>query len=147
MAEQGTTSIGTPQGSEQRASSVEDFINRYADALIAGDGRTIAAMWESPALVLADSGVTYVSSAFEVERFFTSAKDQYFARGVVSAHPEIVREDWATPRIVVVDALWHNLDSRGAEVAREASTYMLRRSDEGELKLHVVLIRSSPDRH
>jgi ketosteroid isomerase-like protein len=143
MSEQGATGIGMPHGTEQRHSSVEDFVTRYADALVAGDGRTIASMWEPPALVLADDGVTYVSSTLEVERFFAAAKDKYFAHGVVRTRPEILREDWATQRIVVADILWRNLDAQGDEVGREASTYMLRRSDEGELKLHVVLIRSS----
>lgn len=147
MSERGTTGIGMPHAPAERDSSVEDFVTRYADALVAGDGRTIASMWEPPALVLADEGVTYVSSTFEVERFFAAAKDKYFAHGVVRTRPEIVREDWATERIVVADILWRNLDTQGNEVAREASTYMLRRSDDGELKLHVVLIRSSTGRH
>lgn len=130
-----------------RGDGIVEFLDRLAGALTKGDGRKVASMWAVPALVIADDGVQAVSSLEEVERFFSGAKEQYNARGITDTHADIQRLEWATDRIAVVDVRWPYLDSRGNEMGEEASTYILRRDDAGDLKLHLALMRgaSTPD--
>jgi hypothetical protein len=122
---------------------VQDFLDRYAAALAAGDGKAIAAMWETPALVVDDRGVIPVGKPEEVEEFFTAAHADYNARGITSTRPEIVRLEWPTDRIAQVDVRWVMLDAAGRERGDESTTYTLRRDDAGALRLRCTVTRSS----
>jgi hypothetical protein len=113
-------------------------MRRFAVALTAGDAQAIARMWEVPALVLSDAGVHAVASLNQVESFFAGAKEQYTARGIDEAIPEIESVDWMTDRLVSTRVRWPYLDKAGLEIGEESSTYMLRRNDAGELKLQVI---------
>jgi hypothetical protein len=126
---------------------VQEFLDRLAHALTRGDGRTVASMWAVPALVIGDDEIKAVSSLQEVELFFSGAKEHYNTRGITDTHADIQRLEWATDRIALVDVRWPYLDSRGNEMGEEASTYILKRDDAGDLKLHVALMRgaSTPD--
>jgi hypothetical protein len=129
----------------QSREEVQDFLDRMARAVTTGDGRSISAMWETPALVLGDDQVMAVSSAKEVEQFFSGAKEQYNARGITDTRPEIVRLDWSTDRIAFVTVLWPYLDASGATHGSETSTYTLRRDDRGQLKLRVAVMHGSTE--
>lgn len=122
---------------------VRDFLNRLARALTSGDAHTVATMWAVPALVIGNDRVQAVNSLQEVEQFFSGAKEQYNKRGITDTRPDILRLEWATDRIVVVDVRWPYLNDRGEEKGEEASTYILRRDDTGNLKLHVALMRGA----
>jgi len=126
---------------------VRDLLNRLARALTSGDARTVASMWAVPALVIGNDGVQAVNSSREVEQFFSGAKEQYNSRGITDTRADIHRLEWATDRIAAVDVRWPYLNDRGEEKGEEASTYILRRDDAGNLKLHVALMRgaSTPD--
>ena len=141
--EHGTDREGHPA---RHDSGVQEYFDRYARALMAGDGRTIAAMWEAPALVIDDENVIAVSATEQVEAFFTGARDQYQARGITATRAEILRLQWATERIVVVDVRWPQLDAEGEERGDELSTYTLRRGGDGELKVRAVLMRGGNPR-
>jgi hypothetical protein len=140
-----TDTAGTPPHRAaphvHRDSSVQDFLDRMGRALTAGDGKTIATMWGIPALVIGDAMVMAVTTAAEVEQFFGGAKDQYNERGITDTRAEILRLEWVTDRIVVVDVRWPYLDAQGREVGAESSTYTLRRDDRGKLELRVALMR------
>jgi hypothetical protein len=127
--------------------SVQDFLDRFARAVTAGDERTIATMWETPALVLGDHEVRAVSSTDDVAAFFSGAKEQYNARGITDTRAEIIREEWVSERMVIVDVRWPYLDEHGNEVGEESSTYTLRRDDSGALKLRVALMRGASAPH
>jgi hypothetical protein len=122
---------------------VGEFLIRYGRALSAGDVQVIADLWNYPALVLSDEGLRAVSGREEVETFFTAAKADYAARGVASTRPDIVRLEWVTDRIAVVDVRWPCLDERGLERGEEWGTYTLRVDDNGDLKLCVALMRGA----
>lgn len=132
---------------DRHDAEVLDFLNRFARSLTAGDGRQAATHWAVPALVIADDGVTAVNSLQEVEQFFSGAKEQYNSRGITDTRPDIQKLEWATDRIAVVDVRWPYIHENGKEKGEEASTYILRRDDAGNLKLHVALMRgaSTPD--
>jgi hypothetical protein len=128
--------------SDRLDGSIQEFLDRYAAALAAGDGKAIAALWEMPALVVDDHGVIPVGEAEEVERFFTAAHADYIARGITGARAEIVRLEWATDRIAQVDVRWSQLDASGHERGHESTTYTLRRDDAGDLRLRCAVTRA-----
>jgi ketosteroid isomerase-like protein len=126
---------------------VQDLLDRMAKALTAGDGRTVASLWETPALVVGDEMLQAVQSRGELERFFSGAKDQYNKMGVVNTRADIVRLTWATPRIAIAQVRWPHLDAQGQEVGEESSTYTLRRNQSGELKLCAAVMHGAAPRH
>lgn len=123
-----------------RRAQVQEYLNRFSRALVAGDGRTIAGMWGIPALVLGDETVMAVSSPAEVEAFFGGAKDQYNKAGITTTHPDITSLRWLTDRLVLVTVRWPYLNANGDEVGAESSTYTLRRDDQGDFKLFIALM-------
>ena len=126
----------TPEDQE-----IQSFLERFARSLTAGDGKAIAKLWNVPAYVLGDTMAQAVNTREEVEKFFSGAKDEYNKRGIVSTRPDVFGLEWITDRLAVVDVRWPYLDGRGDEKGEEVSTYVLKRDDDGELKLHVALMR------
>lgn len=124
---------------------VQGFLDRFARALTAGDGRAIAKMWDTPALVVGDRQLTAVSSPAEVERFFGGAREQYNDRGITDTRAEIAVLDSLTERIFNVTVRWPYLDARGNEKGEETSTYTLRRNDKGDLRLCVAIMHGASD--
>jgi len=122
---------------------IEEFLEEMSAAVTAGDGKGTAELWTVPALIVSDGAIMSVTSLDEVARFFGSAKEQYNAQGVVDTRPEILLEEWVTPKIVIIDVRWPWLDARGDEVASESSTYTLRRDDKDELKLCVAVMHGA----
>jgi hypothetical protein len=117
---------------------VLQFLDAYALALLRGDERAIAAMWEAPALVVGDAGVHAVASTGEIERFFATARDEYAARHITGTSPDVQRLEWVTDRIAIVRVWWPYLDEQGRHIGAESSTYTLRRDERGALRLRVA---------
>jgi ketosteroid isomerase-like protein len=138
-----TPAKGRTPTDTRKQESVQEFLDQFANALTAGDGRTIATMWETPALVISDQNVMAVTSRQEVEQFFSGAKELYNRMGIADTRAEIVRLDWATDRIAMVEVRWPYLDAQNHEVGEESSTYTLRRDDQGDLKLRAVAMHGS----
>ena len=118
---------------------VQHFLERYGASLSGGDYKDVAACWETPALVVDDSGTIPVAKASEIEGFFGQASKAYHAQGIVATRPEIVRLEPTTDRIVTVDVRWINLDSEGGEKGSETSRYVLRADDEGKPRIRVAM--------
>jgi ketosteroid isomerase-like protein len=119
---------------------VQKLLDQMSRALTRGDGRAVAQLWETPALVLSDQGAHAVASSAEVEQFFAGAKDQYNQMGVVETRPEIQRLSWPTRNIAIAEVRWPWLDAGGREAGSETSTYTFRRDDRGQLKLRLVVM-------
>jgi hypothetical protein len=149
MAEQqignGTKQPGGGQmaGGAHDTEVVEDFLDRLARALTSGDGATIARMWNVPALVVSDQEVLPVTSSEQVAKFFGGAKQEYNARGVTGTRGEILNLQWVTDRIAIAEVRWPWLDESGNEVGEEASTYTLRRDDDGNLKICATVMHGA----
>jgi hypothetical protein len=126
---------------------VQELLDRMARALTAGDGRTVATMWETPAMVVGEQGVQAVSAAQEIEAFFSGARAQYNARGITDTRADIRRLHWVNDRIALVTVRWPYLDARGEEIGEESSTYTLRRDEQGKLKLRVAVMHGEAPRH
>jgi ketosteroid isomerase-like protein len=126
---------------------VKQLLDQFARAVTSGDGRAIARLWDSPALVVSDEAVRSVASLGEVEQFFSGAKDQYNRLGIVDTRADVTRLDWATDRIAVVRVRWPWLDAEGRENGEETSTYVLRRDDAGNLKVRAVIMHGAAPKH
>ena len=122
------------------AAEIQAVLNQLSHALTAGDGRTAAVFWQAPALVLGDDHELAVAAPAEFERFFGGAREHYHQRGITDTHADIVRLEWITGRIALVTVRWPYLDAQGNELGGETSTYVLRRDDDGALKLRVALM-------
>lgn len=144
---EGTSQSPSDDVPSRHEPEVRDFLDGYARALTAGDGAATAAQWEAPALVVGDEGVMAVTAVDEVAAFFSTAKDQYVARGITDTRPEIVQLRWLTSRIAMVEVRWPYLDDRGKEMGEESSTYTLRRDDNGDLKIRVVVMHGLVTTH
>lgn len=120
-----------------------DFFDRIGVALSAGDAAAIAAAWEAPALVVGDGGVHAVTSSAEVESFFAGARDQYASRGISATRAEIVRVSWLGARTAIAEVRWPMLDEKNRELGEERTTYTLRTSDDGELKIRVAVMHTA----
>jgi ketosteroid isomerase-like protein len=147
MAQQADTEGAAKRSMDDDEGDVQAFLDKMAKALTAGDGRTIATMWETPALVVGDEMLMVVRTAQEVERFFSGAKDQYNKMGITDTRGDITRLTWATGRIAIVQVRWPYLDAKGEEVGEETSTYTLKRNQAGDLKLCAAVMHGTAPKH
>jgi hypothetical protein len=130
------------QHSEKRkGSEIQDLLVRLSQALVHGDGQTVAELWEIPATIVSDDGVMAISHVDQLVPMFSSAKDQYHARGIVDTRGDIQRLTRISDRLFVVEIRWSHLDAKGRELGAEASDYTLRRDDMGKLRIRGVLMR------
>lgn len=143
MAQQTGPGVQEARESTSNRAEVQELLDRMARSLTAGDGHAIATMWETPAFVLGDEMAMTVSSPAELEKFFGGAKEQYNAKGISDTRAEIVRLEWPTRRIAVVQVRWPYLDAKGATHGSETSTYTLRRDDSGKLRLRTVVMHGA----
>ena len=124
---------------------VQQFFDRFAQALTSGDVPTVVSLWQVPAYVMSDAEIHPVGSPAEIEQFFGGAKQRYNAQGIVSTRAEIAQLQWPTERIAMVEVRWPYLDAHGREVGEESSSYTLRRNDEGELRLCVTVMHGTAE--
>ena len=120
-------------------SDVQKFLHRFASALTSGDGRAAAALWALPSIMIGNTSVQAIMDRNELERMFRNARDHDNAAGISDTRGEIRKVDWMSNRVVLVDVRWPHLDAYGQERGEELSSYLLRRDDHGDLKLHVAI--------
>ena len=126
-----------------KSSELREFFDRYSKAVTAGDLPVLVAAWETPAFVLSDLGAHAVPSPDEIVKFFSGAKHQYNARGIVDTRADVVRAEWTSDRIVTVTVRWPLIDRNGRELGTETSTYMLRRDDGGTLRIRGAIMHGA----
>ena len=110
------------------------FLDRYADALAAGDLPGIATCYALPALVVGDANTIPVTEAA-----FAGAADAHRAQGLVGIRPELRAVDPLTATLTLVDVAWSYLDEAGAARQQSSYRYLLRRSDADRLGIQVVV--------
>jgi hypothetical protein len=121
------------------ASDIASFLDRYAEALAAGDLPGIAACYALPALVVGDASTIPVTEAAQVEAAFAGAADAYRGSGPGRDPAELRAVDPLTPTLTLVDVGWSYLDEAGAARQRTSYRYLLRRSDADRLGIQVVV--------
>lgn len=126
---------------------VQEFLHRFAWALTTGDGRAASKLWALPALIVGDDMVQTVMERSELERMYRVAREQYNAWGIADTRAEVQGLEWLSDRVVLVHVRWPQLDVSGQEKGEEWSTYVLRRDDHGDLKLHVAITGKPQPEH
>jgi ketosteroid isomerase-like protein len=126
------------------APEIERFLVAYAEAVSAGDGEAVAEMYELPALVLSDDGSIPVTSRDQVVEFFSAAPEQYREVGIVATRAEAVAIEQLSDELCTADVRWLGIDAEGrATNHRELATYLLRRRDDGSVRIQVAISRPS----
>ena len=120
-------------------SDISAFLDRYAEALAAGDLPGIAACYALPALVVGDASTIPVAEAAQVEAAFAGAADAYRAQGLVGLRHELRGLDPLTDNLTLVDVGWAYLDEAGTARQHTSYRYLLRRSDAGRLGIQMVV--------
>ena len=128
-----------PSGNAARMREVQRLFDELALALNESDPERVARVWQAPALVLADGLERMMGSLDELRSAFSRARVQYRDRGIESTRAEMVRIDWPTQEIALVEVHWPHLDHEGREIGGERSTFTLRRED-GALKIRAVVV-------
>jgi len=85
------------------SSSVEQFFDRYAAALLARDARSVAAMYAVPGLIVFPGQSVAVSDPRQTEKFFAGSWDQYEAVDTVDKTVSTIA---ATASTAWVDVTW-----------------------------------------
>src|SRR5918992_3198537 len=114
-------------------SDIAAFLDRYAEALAAGDLPGIAGCYALPALVAGDAATIPVAEAGQIEAAFAGAAETYRAQGLVGIRPELRAVDPLTPALTLVDVRWAYLDEAGQAGQHTTYRYLLRRSGAGQL--------------
>lgn len=127
--------------------AVRALLVGLAHALTSGDGKTAAATWATPALVIADDLALTVTSHDELQEVFGGAKAQYNARGIADTRPDILRLDWVTDRLAIVEVRWPYLAADGDEIGEETSTYVIRREPDGRLAIRASVMHGEAETH
>jgi len=127
--------------------AIRALLARLAYALTSGDGDAAAAVWATPALVLGDEMALTVNSSAEVRDVFTGAKAQYNARGITDTRADILRLDWVTQSLAIVEVRWPYLTADGDEVGEETSTYVIRREPDGHLAIRAAVMHGEAATH
>jgi hypothetical protein len=118
---------------------IRRFLERYGQALSIGDVAEITGCWEIPALTLADAGAVPVSDSSEIARYFERAVGEYHSQGLMTTQPQLEKVQALTDQLVSVDVRWSSFDMAGVERSSERSHYILRRGDDGQLRIQVAL--------
>ena len=127
--------------------AVRALLVGLAHALTSGDGKSAAATWATPALVIADDLALTVTSHDELQDVFRGAKAQYNARGIADTRPDILRLDWVTDRLAIVEVRWPYLAADGDEIGEETSTYVIRREPDGRLAIRASVMHGEAETH
>jgi len=122
--------------------TVRKFLERYGQALSAGDIPSIVACWDVPALVLADEGVRPVATLAEVEQFFAAAVEWYRSQCLVATKADLKRIDPLSKKLVYVDVVWSALGTSGDVKSSEHSCYVLRLSHDCSPRIQVAISAS-----
>ena len=127
--------------------ALRSLLARLARALTSGDGEAAAEIWATPALVLGDDLALTVGSGGVIRDVFGSAKAQYDARGITDTRPDILRLDWITQRLAIVEVRWPYLAADGEEIGEETSTYVIRREPDGRLAIRAAVMHGEVATH
>jgi ketosteroid isomerase-like protein len=146
-AEPATSTSPEPAEAAPDSGAVRALLARLARALTTGDGRAAASLWATPALVIGDDVALTVKSSADLQDVFGGAKAQYNARGITGIRPDVLRLEWVTHRLAIVEVRWPYLAEDGGEIGEETSTYVIRREPDGRLAIRASVMHGEAETH
>jgi hypothetical protein len=122
---------------------IQSLLDQIAEAVTAGDGDSIAQLWEPPAFIIGSTMAMVIDSQSQAAQLFGGARADYHARGIIDTRADIADLEWIGSDVAVAKIRWTYLDTSGDEIGAEASDYTLRRDARGQLKIKAVLMRGT----
>lgn len=120
---------------------IQELLNTIAKAITAGDGETVARLFEYPAFAIHRGGAMAIDSFDETAKFFGTGKAEYNKRGITDTRGDIIDIEKIGDDLVVVEVRWPYLDAKGKEIGGERSDYTLLRDKQGKLRVRSILMR------
>jgi hypothetical protein len=114
------------------------FFQRFARAIVAGDGNEIARCFELPAIFVSDDATMALVNEAEMRDMFAAGHRSYTEKGIVDTRPEIEAFSKLSRRLYEARVRWPGFDEEGREVWTEVSKYLLRTDDAGEPRIRVA---------
>lgn len=132
-----------PADADERA-AVDGFLARYAAALSSADLDGVSACYCYPSFVLGEATSVAVPDAESVRSAFAGAASAYAERGLVGIRGTVRSLECLSPSLLEADVTWDYLASNGEVGDVSAYRYLLRRCDDGALRIHVVTELGDP---
>src|SRR6266705_2648333 len=73
---------------------IQSLLDQIAQAVTAGDGDSIAQLWEPPAFIVGPTMAMVIESHGQAAKLFGGAKADYNARGIIDTRADIVDLEW-----------------------------------------------------
>jgi hypothetical protein len=122
---------------------VADFLDGLALGVSEGNAAALAAMVETPCFVLTHNDARTLEDDADIADFHRDGPQRYGSRGVTHTRPQVVRMDEITDRMVVVRVRWLWLDSDDVDMGADVCTYTLRRGDDDEWKVRIIVVHGA----
>lgn len=124
--------------------SVQQFFEDYAAALITFSAEEIASFYQAPVAIYSDQGLQTVQEMTEIVAFWEQGVKPYAAQNIEKAMPRILSEEQLSEKNFVSKVLWNNFNNVGNQVAEETNFYILTQHDEG-LKISGLILMTKVD--
>ncbi|HSK57428.1 MAG TPA: hypothetical protein VK935_00100 [Actinomycetospora sp.] len=139
---------GPPAGTARPAKGVDattraeldQFLDRFADAFAQGDLAALADCYVTPVLFMTEWDSATFDSARELAEGFRHVVAEHRDRGMVSLSHQVETVFKPAPRIVEVGVRWTFNDEAGQALLQDRYRYLLRRVDDGGLRITVVVV-------
>jgi hypothetical protein len=132
---------------EREQASVQQYFDRFAAAMLAGDMKSMQKLWGVPAFVIGATEAFAVQSEDDVEQFFCGSREIYNRRGIVETRAEITHLEWINQDLVIATVRWPYIDQNERVLGEESSSYTLLRGEDGGFKLRVITMRGEAAPH
>jgi len=112
---------------------IQRFLERFTQALTAGDGRAAAACFEYPSLMVMSAVGRYggnqpIPDEASAASFFGQAPQQYHAKGIEQTFPDVEDVQWIAHDLAVVEVHFPYIGADGNDLGDgERSVYVVRR--------------------
>ena len=121
---------------------INTLLKQLGDALTAGDTKAAATCFDTPALILSDSGATAIGTRKEVEQMFEGATSWSHSQGLVKTKPRGAKVRKLSPTLSEVDVEWPSYDGKGKEQQTEQSHYIVFAPKGADPKIRVAMSRT-----
>ncbi|MFE9578377.1 hypothetical protein ACFYO1_18450 [Nocardia sp. NPDC006044] len=118
---------------------IESFLVEYQDSLTAFDAERSVAQWGMPGTMVSDAFVGTLSSPAEMVEGLKKSYPFYQSLGLASVGHTLLEQADLTARLTRIHVRWHFYDRDGALLTDGDYEYLLRREDDGRLKVYAAV--------
>ena len=123
-----------------RCTTTAALLDAFAAAFGRGDVSGIADCYTTPAIVVTDERSVVFGSRDEVIDGFAAVVTRYWASGVVPAGYTLEHETVLTANLREIAVEWRHCDAAGRIRFRDHNRYLLRRENDGTLRIHIAVV-------